>query len=358
MESDRNCAKWVLYKLYCFFLKIAQFIPEGIKERVENYLHIVMGIISTFVLQILYWLYMKFIPEGIRNMVETCLQIAIGMIIIFILYWVCMEIADIISKDTRDWVKRYLQIAMGMISPFVLQILYWLYMKFLPEGIRNRVETYLPIAMGIIITCITLYWLCIKIGQFIPEGIRNRVKKYLQTGSEVDGQLQSHTAGGHSVAHRDKHKRTPVIGIFSRKSKESYSWLTDHLTWEFDTKTFHLSNRGEWKQTEDFYECTHAILYQNSWWLTISYALDSLYDEDLQFLSTMLGKKNVIVVQDDLMDAGPEAKSIRLRNQPSIENLAAELFLFSVEEKQSLLNDGPITKKLAAMKLIFYGKFS
>uniref|UniRef100_A0A803JJK8 Uncharacterized protein n=1 Tax=Xenopus tropicalis TaxID=8364 RepID=A0A803JJK8_XENTR len=305
----------ITFTLYWVCMKIAQFIPEGIKERVENYLHIVMGIISTFVLQILYWLYMKFIPEGIRNMVETCLQIAIGMIIIFILYWVCMEIADIISKDTRDWVKRYLQIAMGMISPFVLQILYWLYMKFLPEGIRNRVETYLPIAMGIIITCITLYWLCIK-------------------------------------------KRTPVIGIFSRKSKESYSWLTDHLTWEFDTKTFHLSNRGEWKQTEDFYECTHAILYQNSWWLTISYALDSLYDEDLQFLSTMLGKKNVIVVQDDLMDAGPEAKSIRLRNQPSIENLAAELFLFSVEEKQSLLNDGPITKKLAAMKLIFYGKFS
>eukprot|EP00079_Xenopus_tropicalis_P038963 XP_017952734.1 PREDICTED: uncharacterized protein LOC108648804 [Xenopus tropicalis] len=194
----------------------------------------------------------------------------------------------------------------------------------------------------------------------IPEGTRNSIKEFLQNGSEVDGQLQSisHNVGP-SVTHRNKQKRTPVIGIFSRESEGSYRWLTDHLTTEFHIKTFYISNRGEWKQREDFYECTYAILYhsKNRGRVNITDVTDSLYNEELQFLSAVLGKKKVIVVADDLEDAGPEAKRTILRNQPSIKNLAAELFLFSVKEKQSLLNDGPITKKLVAMKLIFYGIF-
>ncbi|OCT56074.1 hypothetical protein XELAEV_180026381mg, partial [Xenopus laevis] len=186
-----------------------------------------------------------------------------------------------------------------------------------------------------------------KVGNIITE----------QKGrSEVDGQLQSTLPTGGEL---HSYKRTPIIGIFSRDSEESYMWLTKHLTHEFHIKTFYISNRGEWKHTGDFYECTFAILYHTKrrGRVNITDVTDSLYDEELMFLSSELGKKKVIVVIDDLYDAGLEAKNMILRSQPSIRNLANELFLFSVKEKQFLLVDGPITKKLAAMKLIFYGRF-
>ncbi|OCT64698.1 hypothetical protein XELAEV_18045795mg [Xenopus laevis] len=132
------------------------------------------------------------------------------------------------------------------------------------------------------------------------------------------------------------------VGIFSRAAGSHYQWLVNQLKTIFVNDiavTFHsapISNKYFDFSTE-LTKCTFAILYHtlNSGRLNVTDVSDSLYDRELADLSLHLGKNNVIVILDDLMDSSPAEKKKILQNQPSIKRLAHELFLFSEKEKGS-----------------------
>uniref|UniRef100_A0A803JVP8 Uncharacterized protein n=1 Tax=Xenopus tropicalis TaxID=8364 RepID=A0A803JVP8_XENTR len=155
-------------------------------------------------------------------------------------------------------------------------------------------------------------------------------------------------------------KRLPiVVGIFSREPKESYAWLSNHLRQEFQVKSVFISNNEEWKFRQSASECNFAILYHTKrrGRLNITDVTDSLYDEELKILSATLGKKNVIVVIDDMDNANTKAKEHLLNNQPTIGSTACDLFLFSSTEKESLpvVQQSSITDKLASMRKLVQG---
>ncbi|XP_069591234.1 uncharacterized protein [Ranitomeya imitator] len=131
------------------------------------------------------------------------------------------------------------------------------------------------------------------------------------------------------------------VGIFSSSAHRDYSWLTallatddfrDHV---LSVKPCFISNNGFQQMSEDLSHCTFGILYhtKKNGRVNITDVTDSLYDEELQQLSTTLGKKNTIVIIDDLEDAGNEKKSQILLSQPKIANYASDLILISYEDK-------------------------
>eukprot|EP00079_Xenopus_tropicalis_P030719 XP_012826925.1 PREDICTED: uncharacterized protein LOC100494067 isoform X1 [Xenopus tropicalis] len=155
-------------------------------------------------------------------------------------------------------------------------------------------------------------------------------------------------------------KRLPVVvGIFSREPEESYAWLSNHLRQEFQVKSVFISNNEEWKFRQSISECNFAILYHTKrrGRLNVTDVTDSLYDEELKTLSTTLGKKNVIVVIDDVDNADTNAKEQLLQSQPTIASTACDLFLFSSTEKESfpVVQQSSITDKLASMRKLMQG---
>ncbi|OCT61896.1 hypothetical protein XELAEV_18047927mg [Xenopus laevis] len=142
-------------------------------------------------------------------------------------------------------------------------------------------------------------------------------------------------------------KTSHTVGIFSRDDRDNYNWLMSllHLT------LFHsvvknvlpkyISNSFmEFEQNVS--QCSFAILYHTlkRGRLNITDVTDSLYDEELKHLCETLGKKNVIVVIDDLTDSSDAKMREIIRAQPSIELHACKLFLISEEEKKSCITKG------------------
>ncbi|XP_073491182.1 uncharacterized protein [Aquarana catesbeiana] len=145
-----------------------------------------------------------------------------------------------------------------------------------------------------------------------------------------------------------------IVGIFSRSSSDDYSWLVELLTSNYFTKTIrevrpcYISNSGFQQFVNDLSQCTFGILYhtKNRGRINITNVNDSLYDEELKCLKSMLGKDNVVVLVDDLQDSGDQKTRI-LQNQPSIRQLASDLLIITCTEKADKMQ---LVRKLKSIK--------
>ncbi|XP_068102771.1 golgin subfamily A member 6-like protein 6 [Hyperolius riggenbachi] len=131
------------------------------------------------------------------------------------------------------------------------------------------------------------------------------------------------------------------ISIFSRSAENNYSWLIDRLEREdrlnsAKVKSVAVTNSYQVFSTE-MAKCQFAIVYhtQKQGRINITDVTDSLYDGELKDLSKHLGRENVIVVIDDLRNAGFEEKKRLANIQPSICRYAKDFFLFTEKEKDA-----------------------
>uniref|UniRef100_A0A803JLS9 Uncharacterized LOC108648901 n=1 Tax=Xenopus tropicalis TaxID=8364 RepID=A0A803JLS9_XENTR len=130
------------------------------------------------------------------------------------------------------------------------------------------------------------------------------------------------------------------IGIFSRSAESDYDWLQRSLYSEFrdlvtEVRHYYISKNGRLQFQDNVSQCTFGILYHTMrrGRLNITDVTDSLYDEELQYMAGVLGKKNVIVVADDLEDSSTAQRSRILEQQRSIGEYACELVLISQADK-------------------------
>ncbi|XP_073491554.1 uncharacterized protein [Aquarana catesbeiana] len=139
-------------------------------------------------------------------------------------------------------------------------------------------------------------------------------------------------------------RKSHTVGIFSRSSESDYEWLIKQLKSEpfcyivSTANPHYISNNGMRKFRDDVSRCTFGILYhtRNRGRIRIVDVTDSLYDEEINYMSQHLGKWNVIVVVDDLEDTSDVEKRRILESQPSIGKSATGLFLFNANHKKSL----------------------
>ncbi|KAM4025995.1 uncharacterized protein ACNLHF_026397 isoform 2-T3 [Anomaloglossus baeobatrachus] len=126
-----------------------------------------------------------------------------------------------------------------------------------------------------------------------------------------------------------------VIGIFSRSSQEEYTWLASMLSRAGRVVPFCITNSNAHQFSQQVPQCTFAILYHSKTRgrVNITNVTDSLYDEELSFMSKVLGKSNVIVVADDMDDGSAWAAQNILTNQPAIAQLTSGIYLFTTKEK-------------------------
>ncbi|XP_053551167.1 uncharacterized protein LOC128642428 isoform X2 [Bombina bombina] len=135
--------------------------------------------------------------------------------------------------------------------------------------------------------------------------------------------------------------RKVVVGIFSRSSGTDYNWLTTHLKSEAfqnlveDVKPFFISNSNGKEFRNTVAECNFGILYHTKkrGRVNVTDVTDSLYDYELNYMSDILGKRNVIVVVDDLQESSTAEKNRILKSQTSIGELAADIILFTDKER-------------------------
>ncbi|XP_053326502.1 uncharacterized protein LOC128501151 [Spea bombifrons] len=147
-----------------------------------------------------------------------------------------------------------------------------------------------------------------------------------------------------------KPKFLGTVGIFSRSSRKDYEWLETLLrsaafgSQVKDVRSFVISNNGFRQFTEEVSRCSAGILYhtKNRGGLNITDVTSSLYDEELKYLASRLGKDNVFVLIDDLEDADGEEKTKILETQPSIVRFASDLLLITSREKTN--NEGLLKK--------------
>ncbi|NP_001088536.1 uncharacterized protein LOC495410 [Xenopus laevis] len=156
------------------------------------------------------------------------------------------------------------------------------------------------------------------------------------------------TACGGYESYRSSPKKH-TIGIASRSSESDFEWLAQHLknSCQADVRYIYISNNGRHKFWDDVSHCTFAILYHTKKRLRINITdvTDSLYDEQIKYLSSKLGKDNVIVVVDDLDNSSNEEKERILQSQPSIGRHAKDLILFTQKETD------PNYKRLVAQQI-------
>ncbi|KAG8433513.1 hypothetical protein GDO86_017703 [Hymenochirus boettgeri] len=156
--------------------------------------------------------------------------------------------------------------------------------------------------------------------------------------------------------------RTDIISSNQHGFRRNRSCQTNLLGfYEENVETFYISNNRR-SFTRDVSMCTFAILYHSKrrGRINVVNVTDSLYDEELEYLSQQLGKTNVIVVIDDVDDSSCSEKERIQSQQRNIKELATDLFLFSKEEKQSIgstesarsYNDSPGLKKLKEIQSI------
>ncbi|XP_068102751.1 synaptonemal complex protein 1-like [Hyperolius riggenbachi] len=150
----------------------------------------------------------------------------------------------------------------------------------------------------------------------------------------------SSTPSNSAAAPRPPHLQFQ-ISIFSRSAENNYSWLIDRLEREnrlnsAKVKSVAVTNSYQ-VFSKELTKCQFAILYhtQKQGRINITDVKDSLYDKELGDLSKHLGQENVIVVVDDLRNAGFEEKNRLAGNQPSICKYAKDLFLFTEKEKDT-----------------------
>ncbi|XP_073491200.1 interferon-induced very large GTPase 1-like [Aquarana catesbeiana] len=129
-----------------------------------------------------------------------------------------------------------------------------------------------------------------------------------------------------------------VIGVFSCSENSKFSWLKILLSSkEFGNHQviFHQISPGNMKGFHSMVShCKFGILYHcmDQGYKPLTDMENSLYDEELKYLSTTLGKSRVIVVMDKLGNSDEEAKCWTLENQPSLGMLARDVLLFSKQE--------------------------
>ncbi|XP_044158983.1 uncharacterized protein LOC122944602 [Bufo gargarizans] len=132
------------------------------------------------------------------------------------------------------------------------------------------------------------------------------------------------------------------VRIFSRSADCEYEWLKTRLESEQFKKIVKsvrpccITNDGSEQFRADVARCNFGILYhsKNRGRINITDVTDSLYDEELRYLSDKLGAENVIVVIDDLEDSSEKRRSKILNSQPSLKTMAKDVFLFSPDEKK------------------------
>ncbi|XP_071978891.1 uncharacterized protein [Engystomops pustulosus] len=139
-----------------------------------------------------------------------------------------------------------------------------------------------------------------------------------------------------------------VIGIFSRSGQEEYAWLSSRLSRVGRVVPFTITNSNSQQFRQQVSECTAAILYHSKTRgrINIVNVTDSLYDEELQYMSGRLGKSNVIVVVDDVEDSSATKQRSILSGQPSIAQLTSGLYLFTTQEKSQ---EKLLTEKVQTM---------
>uniref|UniRef100_A0A803JJ05 Uncharacterized LOC116407753 n=1 Tax=Xenopus tropicalis TaxID=8364 RepID=A0A803JJ05_XENTR len=137
------------------------------------------------------------------------------------------------------------------------------------------------------------------------------------------------------------------VGIFSRDRIDHYTWLINLLKGpRFQSVVNEVSPVYVGNNLIDFMnnvaQCTFAILYhtQKRGRLNVTDVTDSLYDDELKTLSSMLGKPMVIVVLDDLKDSSDARKEDILESQPKIKEYSCALFLISEREKEAFIPGG------------------
>ncbi|KAM3916144.1 uncharacterized protein RB166_015509 [Leptodactylus fuscus] len=131
-----------------------------------------------------------------------------------------------------------------------------------------------------------------------------------------------------------------VVGIFSRDCVSCFGFLADALSSELavrQVRSFIITNNGFQRFQDEVSRCDCAVLYhtRNRGRVNITDVTNSLYDEEIEYLSETLGKENVIVVADDLDSSSSEMKETILQNQPRIRGMADEFFLISKADKNS-----------------------
>ncbi|XP_077129929.1 uncharacterized protein LOC143785136 isoform X2 [Ranitomeya variabilis] len=155
--------------------------------------------------------------------------------------------------------------------------------------------------------------------------------------------LKLNTGSKNEFAQAWSRLNKPVIGIFSREGESQYSWLVNALIpdpFKDNVPKFRpcfINNEGSQQFCEVVSQCTFAILYHSRprTCTSMTTVMGSLYDKELDHLSSRLGKKNVIVVIDDLDDSNESKKKLILENHLNIREKAQDLFLISYKEKSS-----------------------
>ncbi|KAM3916501.1 uncharacterized protein RB166_015751 [Leptodactylus fuscus] len=141
----------------------------------------------------------------------------------------------------------------------------------------------------------------------------------------------------------NKKKNFNSVGIFSRSSNTDYSWMETMLKSPDPSlplisgvRTFCITNNQFVQFLGELKLCTFGILYhtKNRGRVNVTDVTDSLYDEELETMSQLLGKHNVIVVIDDLPDNSLKEKYRILETQPKIKQYACDLLLVTEEEKK------------------------
>ncbi|XP_077303182.1 uncharacterized protein LOC143923398 [Lithobates pipiens] len=142
------------------------------------------------------------------------------------------------------------------------------------------------------------------------------------------------------------------VGIFSRSSQTDYEWLepllkSANLGVE-EVRPVYISNKGYERFYEEITLCDFAILYhtKNRGRVNITNVNDSLYDVEIEDLSTALGRNKVLVVIDDLQDSSWRTKNRILKFQYSIPKYARNMLLVSEEEKKKGGNEGKLLTRL------------
>lgn len=135
-----------------------------------------------------------------------------------------------------------------------------------------------------------------------------------------------------------------LVGVFSREDESCYQWLSHRLVkWRNvkDVRSVTITNNFQTFQ-EETSKCDFAILYHSKkrGRVNVTDVTDSLYDNELQYLSNVYGRENVLVVIDDLDRSSEEEKLRILTHQPKIRVLAWDLFIFSSADKDALSDGG------------------
>ncbi|KAM4026517.1 uncharacterized protein ACNLHF_026746 [Anomaloglossus baeobatrachus] len=148
-----------------------------------------------------------------------------------------------------------------------------------------------------------------------------------------------------------------LVGVFSREDESSYRWLVDVLVSSRcmdDVRCVTITNTFQ-KFMEETDKCDFAILYHSKkrGRVNVTNVVDSLYDDELQYLHNVYGRNNVLVVIDDLDISSEEEKSRILNHQPSIGEFALDLFIFSSNDKANLYRRA--NQSLEEMKRIIRG---